>query len=151
MAPTMHEEEYMAPADPSPSFTWNAADYSHSSPAQQQWARELVAKLRLNGNERVLDIGCGDGKVTAAIAASVPDGTVTGIDSSPEMIRFAQEHFPRRIHRNLTFILRDASHLDFFEEYDIVFSNAALHWIFDHKPLLSGIARSLSPGGRLLI
>lgn len=147
----MHEDECMAPPDPSPSFTLNAADYSQSSPTQQQWAQELIAKLRLNGRERVLDIGCGDGKVTAAIAASVPTGSVTGIDSSPEMCRFAQEHFPHSMHNNLTFILRDASHLGFFEEFDVVFSNAALHWIPDHKPVRAGIARSLRPGGRLLV
>ena len=141
----------MAPPDPFSSFTWNAADYSQSSPAQQQWAQELIGKLRLNGNERVLDIGCGDGKVTAAIAACVPTGSVTGIDISPEMCRFAQEHFPRSIHKNLTFARMDASHLVFFEEFDVVFSNAALHWIPVHKPLLAGIARSLCPGGRLLV
>jgi trans-aconitate 2-methyltransferase len=133
------------------SFAWNAADYHKSSPAQQQWAQELIGKLRLTGCERVLDIGCGDGKVTASIAACLPKGSVTGIDSSPEMIRFAQEHFPHGIHKNLTFVQRDASHLEFFEEFDVVFSNAALHWISDHKPLLTGIAHTLCPGGRLLV
>ena len=62
----------MVSPDPSPSFTWNAADYNRSSSAQQVWARELIAKLGLSGNECVLDIGCGDGKVTAAIAKNVP-------------------------------------------------------------------------------
>jgi trans-aconitate methyltransferase len=141
----------MASPDPSPSFTWNPADYHKSSTAQQQWAQELIGKLRLSESERVLDIGCGDGKVTAVIAACVPEGSVTGIDSSPEMIRFAQEHFPHSTHKNLIFAHRDASHLAFFEEFEVVFSNAALHWISDHKPVLAGIARSLCPGGRLLI
>jgi trans-aconitate 2-methyltransferase len=70
----------MVPSDPSQSFTWNAADYNRNSPAQQLWAQELIGKIRLSESERVLDIGCGDGKVTAAIAASVPKGSVTGID-----------------------------------------------------------------------
>ncbi len=69
--------------DPSPSFTWNAADYHKSSTAQALWAKELIAKLELSGNERVLDIGCGDGKVTAEIARNLPGGNVTGVDSSP--------------------------------------------------------------------
>jgi trans-aconitate 2-methyltransferase len=141
----------MGPPDPLPSFTWNAADYSKSSPAQQLWAQELIKKLRLSQRERVLDIGCGDGKVTAAIAACVPMGSVTGIDNSPEMCRFAQEHYPCSHHKNLTFARMDASHLKFSEEFDVVFSNAALHWIPDHKSLLAGIARSLCPGGRLLV
>jgi trans-aconitate 2-methyltransferase len=141
----------MVKPDPSPQFTWNAADYSQSSPAQQQWAHELMGKLRLSESEQVLDIGCGDGRVTAAIAVHVPAGTVTGIDSSPEMIRFAQEHYPQITHKNLTFVRMDASRLDFFNEFDVVFSNAALHWIPDHKPVLAGIARSLHLGGRILI
>jgi trans-aconitate methyltransferase len=141
----------MALPDPLPPFTWNAADYSRSSPAQQLWAQELVGKLGLAGNERVLDIGCGDGKVTVAIAACVPEGSVTGIDNSPEMIRFAVEHYSPATHPNLTFALVDAGHLDFAEEFDVVFSNAALHWIKDHQSLLAGIARGLCPGGRLLV
>ncbi len=141
----------MVSPDSSPSFSWNAADYNRSSPAQQVWAQELIAKLGLSGNEHVLDIGCGDGKVTAGIADNVPQGTVTGIDSSMEMIRFAREHFPPDVHPNLTFVPMDASHLTFSEEFDIVFSNAALHWISDHRPVLAGIARSLRPNGRVLI
>jgi trans-aconitate 2-methyltransferase len=104
----------MAPSDLSPLFVWNALDYSKRSPVQQQWAQELIAKLRLNGDERVLDIGCGNGNVTAAISASVPTGSVTGIDSSPEKIRFSQEHFPHSFHKNLTFVQMDASPLEFF-------------------------------------
>jgi trans-aconitate 2-methyltransferase len=84
-------------------------------------ARELIAKLDLLGFERVIDIGCGDGKVTAAIASTMPNGTVTGIDSSPEMIGFAQQHFPKTCHPNLTFIRMDARYLTFSEEFDIIF------------------------------
>ena len=141
----------MVSPNPSPSFTWNPADYNKSSPAQQLWAQELIAKLDLSGNERVLDLGCGDGKVTAAIAENVPLGIVTGIDSSAEMIRFAREYFPSRLHPNLNFVRMDASHLTFRKKFDVIFSNAALHWISDHKPVLAGIACSLRPNGRLLI
>ncbi|MFA5348372.1 MAG: class I SAM-dependent methyltransferase, partial [Methanoregula sp.] len=135
----------------SPSFSWNAADYYTSSHAQQQWAQELIAKFAFSGNEHILDIGCGDGKVTAAIAGNVPRGVVVGIDSSPEMIQFAREHFPDHQYPNLLFIEMAAESLQFFEEFDIVFSNAALHWVADHRPVLSGIARSLRPGGRIII
>jgi trans-aconitate methyltransferase len=83
----------MKSPDPSPMFTWNPAEYNKFSPVQQLWARELIAKLDLLGFERVIDIGCSDGKVTAAIASTVPEGAVTGIDNSPEMIGFAQQHF----------------------------------------------------------
>ena len=60
-------------------------------------------KLALKGNERVFDIGCGDGKVTAEIAKQLPNGSVLGIDKSEEMIRFAQENFPSKKYNNLSF------------------------------------------------
>jgi trans-aconitate methyltransferase len=133
------------------SFTWNAADYHKSSPSQKLWARELIEKLEFFGNERVIDIGCGDGSVTAAIASRVPQGAVTGIDSSKEMIRFAKNRYPPRIYPNLSFTCMDARKLTFTEEFDVAFSNASLHWITDHRPVLAGIARALCPGGTLLI
>jgi trans-aconitate methyltransferase len=141
----------MSPSDLSPTFTWNADDYNKSSPAQALWAKELIKKLGLSGNSRVLDIGCGDGKITAEIARNVPEGKVTGVDSSPDMIRFAREHFPPGTYRNLSFMQADARALPFLEEFDVVFSNAALHWITDHRPVLAGIAKSLVPGGRMLV
>ena len=61
---------------------------------QQTWARELIAKLKLRGDEHVLDVGCGDGKVTAEIATAVPRGLVIGMDASAEMIAFAKKTFP---------------------------------------------------------
>ncbi len=65
---------------------WNPAEYAWHSAAQLAWARELIARLRLRGDESVLDIGSGDGKVTAEIAAGLPRGRVVGLDESPEMI-----------------------------------------------------------------
>ena len=141
----------MTPSHQPASFTWNAADYHKSSPAQAEWAKELIGKLGLSGNERLLDIGCGDGKITAEIARNLPGGTVTGVDSSPEMVRFAQEHFLHNACPNLSFLQADARALPFSDEFDVVFSNAALHWITDHKPVLAGIARSLRPEGRMLV
>ena len=131
--------------------TWDANDYSRSSAAQQAWARELIAKLRLQGSESVLDIGCGDGKVTAEIAALVPSGRVVGIDSSPEMVSFAAGSFQGETAANLTFLVKEARALDFVEEFDVVFSNATLHWVIDHGPVLRGIHRALKPGGRMLL
>lgn len=128
---------------------WNPAEYARQSSHQQAWARELIAKLKLTGRESVLDIGCGDGKVTAELAAHVPAGKVVGIDSSPEMIAFAAEKFAAE--KNLRFEVADASNLPFKNQFDVVFSNAALHWIDDHRPVLAGIRRSLRTGGRILL
>ena len=72
---------------------WNAADYAANSIVQQTWARELIARLNLRGDEHILDVGCGDGKVTAELARAVPRGAVTGVDASAEMIGFARKTF----------------------------------------------------------
>ena len=132
-------------------YQWNAVDYSKSSSVQQQWARELIHKLELKGNEHVFDVGCGDGKVTAEIASCVPNGSVLGIDSSKEMITLAQSLFPGDAYSNLRFRCEDASVLPFENTFDVVFSNATLHWVIDHKPVLQGMYRSLRHGGKILL
>lgn len=132
-------------------YAWDAADYAKSSPAQKLWAHELIEKIGLIGHERVLDLGCGDGKVTAEIARAVPAGSVLGLDRSADMIRFARESFPKNAYRNLSFEEGDAEDLGFSNAFDVVFSNAALHWISDHGPVLAGIARALRPGGRMIV
>ena len=134
-----------------PAYQWDAADYAQASAAQQLWARELIAKLRLQGHEQVLDIGCGDGKVTAEIAAAVPRGGVVGVDSSPAMIALAQASYPTAARPNLAFQLAEAAALPFVEAFEVVFSNATLHWVQDHRPVLAGIRRSLRPGGLALL
>ena len=130
---------------------WDADDYKRHSGAQQSWARELIEKLGLQGDECLLDVGSGDGKVTAELAAQVPRGHVVGIDSSPEMVHFARETFPPERHPRLRFEIGDAVALPFDQEFDVVFSNATLHWVVDHRPILAGIARALVPGGRMLV
>ncbi len=128
-------------------YNWNAQDYAKNSANQQQWARELFPKLKLQGNEALLDIGCGDGKITAELARSLPEGWVVGVDSSEKMITLAQNSFPQKDYRNLTFQVMDARKLAFQSRFDVVFSNAALHWIVDQKAVLEGVQRSLKPGG----
>ena len=132
-------------------YTWNAEDYAKHSSAQQDWARELISQLKLEGYESVLDIGCGDGKTTAEIANQLSNGNVLGVDSSNDMIALACKNFPHGRHPNLEFKLVDAQHLPFKEQFDIVFSKAALHWIKDHKPVILGIKNSLKPNGRILL
>ena len=125
---------------------WNAADYAANSAVQLAWARELLARLPLRGDEHILDIGCGDGKITAEIARAVPRGSATGIDASAPMIAYARETFPGQ-----EFHVMDARHIHLPRPFDVIFSNAALHWVDDHAAFLSGAARALRPGGRLLI
>ena len=135
---------------------WDAAGYAAHSEVQSVWAHDLLTGLNLQGDEHVLDVGCGDGKITAEIARAVPNGKVLGTDISPEMIAFAQGRFDRSVYPNLFFsvldarcLSRDALPLD--RSMDLVFSNAALHWVDDHERFLEGAASILRPGGRLLI
>jgi trans-aconitate 2-methyltransferase len=132
-----------------PAYQWNAADYARNSASQFHWAQELIGKLHLQGNERVLDIGCGDGKVTALLAQSVPDGNVVGIDRSGEMTRLARRTFAAQA-TNLAFAQMDAARLGFCSAFDAAFSNATLHWVKDQRGVLEGMSRALQPGGRLI-
>jgi len=131
-------------------YNWNAQDYAKNSQNQFQWAQELIPKLKLRGNETLLDIGCGDGKITAELARRLPEGRVVGVDSSKEMIQLARRNFPAEPHLNLSFQVMDARRLTFNGEFDIAFSNAALHWIVDQLNVLNSVKRSLKPHGRLL-
>jgi len=130
---------------------WNAADYAANSVVQQTWARELIAKLELRGDEHILDVGCGDGKVTAEIARSLRDGLVVGTDTSPQMIAFAKRTFPAKKFPNLKFQVMDARKIKLARQFDFIFSNAALHWVDDHEKILCGAAAALKSGGRLVV
>src|SRR5205823_701256 len=106
---------------------WDAAEYARRSSLQEAMAEEALALLHLEGSERVLDVGCGDGKITAQIAARLPRGAVTGVDSSQDMIAFALSHFAPALWPNLRFEVADARRLPFREEFDLVVSFNALH------------------------
>jgi len=134
-----------------PSARWNPAEYAANSSVQQTWARELIDKLELRGDEHVLDVGCGDGKITAEIAKAVPRGSATGMDASPPMIEFAKKTFPPSKFPNLRFRAMDAREIRFERKFDLLFSNAALHWVDDHQAFLRGAASVLKPGGRLVV
>lgn len=132
-------------------YNWNAEDYQSNSQAQQKWARELIANLDLTGAEHVLDLGCGDGKVTAEIARLVADGSVVGVDNSKQMIALAQQTYPQNLHPNLSFQVMDAVDLSFAGCFDLVFSNAVLHWVKHHQPVVDGLYNSLKVGGKILL
>ncbi|MDP1659908.1 MAG: methyltransferase domain-containing protein [Methylotenera sp.] len=132
-------------------YRWNAKDYAKNSQAQQKWARELIAILNLTGEEDVLDLGCGDGKVTAELAQLVASGSISGVDNSMPMIALAKERYPQNQHPNLTFQVMDARHLTFEHCFDVIFSNAVLHWVKNHQPVVEGLYKSLKTGGKILL
>jgi trans-aconitate methyltransferase len=127
---------------------WDAADYAKNSSQQALWARELIDRINWRGDEHVLDVGCGDGKITAELAQRTPRGRVIGIDVSADMVRFARESFTQI--RNLEFRQMDAARIEMPEQFDLVFSNAALHWVPDHRAFLRGAAAVMKPGAKML-
>jgi trans-aconitate 2-methyltransferase len=128
---------------------WNASDYAENSLAQAIWARELITRLNLVGDESILDVGCGDGKITAELAEKVRNGFVLGIDASQNMIDYAQSKFAEV--RNLRFQQMDACQIQVETHFNIVFSNAALHWVDDQPAFLRGAFQALKSGGKLVL
>ena len=132
---------------------WDATGYSRISSLQAKMAQEVLALLDLNGSERVLDVGCGEGKITAEIASRVARGSVVGVDPSHDMIEFAEKHFTLSrssggLIRNLRFEVADARHLSFKNEFDLAVSFNALHWIPDQDAALRSIRSALVPSGK---
>ena len=132
-------------------YKWDAQEYEKHSQGQQKWARELIEKISLNGTENVLDLGCGDGKVTAEISKLVRKGSIIGIDNSAAMIKLATDRHSAAIYPNLSFKKMDAGNLKFDDLFDLIFSNAVLHWVKDHKSVIKGMFKSLKHGGRVLL
>lgn len=120
---------------------WDAEQYALHSPVQTREGTELLARLDLTGGARLLDIGCGDGRITErAVRAGVE---AVGVDTSLAMCRAAAQ-------RDVSVIQSSASALPMASgSFDAVYSNAALHWVSDHPAVIREISRVLRPGGRL--
>ena len=129
---------------------WNADDYAKHSSAQLQWAQELISRLALQGNEAVLDIGCGHGNIAAQLSGAVKKGHVLGIDLSEDMIRLALEKFPPARYPNLAFVCMDATRISLSEKFDVAFSTACLHWVSDQTSVLRGVRTCLKSGSKIL-
>lgn len=127
-------------------FEFNGEKYKKASKHQKEWGNNLIDELSLNGDEEILDLGCGDGGLTEQLAQSVPRGRVLGIDASAGMIAAAQN----RLKSNLVFMQMDINTIDFQNRFDVIFSNAALHWVKNHERLLSNAFRALKENGLLL-
>jgi trans-aconitate 2-methyltransferase len=126
---------------------WNAPGYARIAGLQEAMASEALALLTLKGPERVLDLGFGNGKVTAEIAARLPQGSVVGVDASADMTAFASTNFGSVTRPNLRFETCDIRELAFHREFDLVVSFNALHWIPDQAIALSAIRNSLKRDG----
>jgi len=128
--------------------TWSGADYARHSSLQAAMADEVLSKLPLQGDEQLLDVGCGDGKLSARMAAQLPHGAVLGVDASADMVAFARREFGAAAWPNLRFEVVDARRLDFDARFDRVVSFNALHWVPQQSDALRGIRAALKPQGR---
>jgi trans-aconitate 2-methyltransferase len=122
---------------------FDGQEYKKASAVQKEWGNRIISTLKLNGCERILDLGCGDGVLTAQLANLVPNGSVLGIDSSQGMLLEAKKlQTP-----NLKFEFMDINNLEYEDAFDLIFSNATLHWVANHRALLNHVYRGLKKGG----
>lgn len=121
--------------------TWSAQQYGDNARFVAELADAVLSDLQVQPNQRILDIGCGDGYLTAQISRA--GASVVGIDSSRELVAAARD-------RGLDARVMDAQQLPFRQEFDAVFSNAALHWMKDAPAVIAGVRRALKPGGRFI-
>ena len=121
--------------------TWSASNYDTHARFVSDLAGGVLDWLAPQAGERILDLGCGDGVLTANLASRGAD--VVGVDSSPDFISATQA-------KGLDGRLMDGEHLTFENEFDAVFSNAALHWMTSPEQVIAGVARALKPGGRFV-
>jgi trans-aconitate methyltransferase len=130
---------------------WDAKGYDEVDALQKWIADKHLARLELEGGERVLDVGCGEGKISAEIAQRLASGSVLGVDRSTRMISFARSHFPKSAYPNLGFETADATALPYRAAFDLVVSFNALHWVRDQEAALRGIHAALAKGGRTFL
>jgi trans-aconitate 2-methyltransferase len=125
---------------------WNAASYEQVSGPMEAMGRDVLDRLDLRGDERVLDAGCGTGRVTAALAERLPRGEVVAVDASPSMVEEAR----RRLGDAADVRVADLTELTLEEPVDAILSTATFHWIADHDRLFARLHAALRPGGRLV-
>lgn len=120
---------------------WDPDRYARNARFVADLGNPLIDLLDPQPGERILDLGCGDGALTEILASR--GASVVGVDASSDQITTARK-------RGLDARVMDGRQLSFAREFDAVISNAALHWMGPSAPVLSGIARALKPGGRLV-
>ena len=127
--------------------SWDPTQYDRYRAEREQPFWDLAGLLAAGDGPRVVDLGCGDGRLTAALGGALDARSVLGIDSSPSMLEGAATHTSNRV----AFELGDLGAFERPAAYDVVFANASLHWVPDHAGVLTRWRDSLRPGGQLAV
>jgi trans-aconitate 2-methyltransferase len=133
---------------------WDPELYNRFRHYRAEPFEAILARLQLEQAERIIDLGCGTGENTVELARRTTDGLVLGIDSSPAMIDRAlelRETLGAALRERLRFERGDIRELAAEQEYSLVFSNAAIQWIKEHREVFARCFRALMPGGRLVV
>jgi len=125
---------------------WDGASYDRISGTMEALGLEVLERLPLEGDEVVLDAGCGSGRIAQALAERVPRGRVIAVDQSPSMVEAAR----KRLGPDFDVRVADLLELDLEEPLDAILSTATFHWIADHERLFARLRAALRPGGRLV-
>ncbi len=129
---------------------WNGTDYAQNSSVQLSHAERLLLNLSLSGNETILDVGCGDGKITALLAKRVPQGIVIGIDPSTSMLIKAEDIRKQNSDlSNLTFFEGAAENFSLPERFDHIIAIHVMHWVKEQEEALKNIYTHLKPAGQV--
>jgi trans-aconitate 2-methyltransferase len=128
---------------------WNSAVYHRLSAPQVSWGKKVLSRLKLRGDETVLDAGCGTGRLTAELLDGLPGGHVVGIDLSQNMLQSARAHLSSDLGSRLNLVACDLHHLPLTRAFDVIVSTAAFHWVLDHDQLFRNLHDVLVPGGWL--
>ncbi len=127
---------------------WNAEAYHRVSDPQVSWGRAVLARLALRGDERVVDLGCGTGRLTSELAARLPHGEVVALDASRQMLDQAVTHLAD-VSPPVKFVQASLPAIPLSGWADVVFSTATFHWVRDHPALFANIFTALRAGGLL--
>lgn len=131
--------------------TWDPQGFDETSKWAKSAAYDAIKLIQWRGNEVVLDIGTGDGKIAAGLAQIVPKGHVLAIDPSLEMIKFARQHYSKSLFRNLDFEVNDALGFNSDIKFDVITSFTAFHLVADQQRALKNFKSMLKEGGCILL
>jgi trans-aconitate methyltransferase len=129
---------------------WNAETYHRVSNPQFEWGTVVLDRLPLRGDELVVDIGCGTGRLTQKLLQRLPRGRVLAIDLSSNMLQIARDYLRPSFGTRIQLAIADAASLPVGEQADAIFSTATFHWVLDHPQLFRSLRDALKPAGHLV-